>query len=102
SYISLVKGDVYEEDSYAMLPLSVEKHGDVQEYWYCIYSGDISDSEKISNSVLRDYILEDGIRNTESQTIACEYNTVLTLVWVSYDSMDNWSPVGREVLYFKK
>lgn len=102
SYISLVKGEVYEEDSYAMLPLSVEMHGDVQEYWYCIYSGDLSDSEKISDSVLRDYILEDGIRNTESQTIACEYDTALTLVWVSYDSLDNWSPVGREVLYFKK
>lgn len=103
SYISFVKGETYEQDSYAMLPLSVEKHGDVQEYWYCIYEGDLSDTDKIPDSTIKDYLLEeDGIKNEPSHTIACEYNTTYTLVGVCYDSMDNWSPVSREVLKFTK
>lgn len=103
SYISFVKGETYEQDSYAMLPLSVEKHGDVQEYWYCIYEGDLSDTDKIPDSMIKEYLIEeDGFRNEPSQTIACEYNTTYTLVAVCYDSMDNWSPVSREVLKFTK
>ncbi|MGM9765211.1 MAG: hypothetical protein ACI3ZO_02520 [Candidatus Cryptobacteroides sp.] len=102
-------------EGYAMMPVTVQKHGNVADYWYCVYGADLTDAGKYTDNDLIRYLTgftytdengneqeyeADGIKNEPYKVLACDYGKTLTLVSVAYDDEDNWGPVIREKLYF--
>ena len=98
-----------------MMPVTVQKHGNVADYWYCVYGADLTDTAKFTDEALIGYLTgftytdengneqtyeADGIKNEPYEVLACDYGKTLTLVSVAYDDNDNWGPVIREKLFF--
>ena len=107
--------DGYGAEGFAMMPVTVQKHGNVADYWYCVYGADLTDTNKFTDEELIGYLTgftytdengneqtyeADGIKNEPYKVLACDYGKVLTLVSVAYDDDDNWGPVIREKLFF--
>lgn len=101
-------------EGYAILPLTVSTHGNVADYWYCIYGDDLTDTNRISDKDLISHLIgftytddngneqeyePDGIKNEPYKVLACEYGKDLTLVSVALDEDDNWGPVIREKIH---
>lgn len=84
-----------DADGWAVLPLEVTTHGDVVDYWYDVYTGDLTDTTEIPDMGLIIDLQEYGKQNTPITMSYCYFNEDLTLVYFSKDSNDNNSPVTR-------
>jgi hypothetical protein len=82
---------------YAVVPLKVTKYGDVAQFWYDVYSDDLSDTTYPTDLDLIIDLQINGIANKEYTYAYCDYSTILTLASFCKDSEDNDSAVTRNV-----
>ena len=82
---------------YAIVPLTVTKHGDVAQFFYDVYSDDLSDTTYPTDLDLIIDLQINGIANKEYTYAYCDYSTILTLASFCKDSEDNDSAVTRNV-----
>ena len=80
---------------YAVVPLSVTKNGDVAQFFYDVYSDDLSDTSYPTDMDLIMDLQMYGIANKDKAYVYCSYSTILTLVSFCKDSYDNNSAVDR-------
>lgn len=84
-----------DADGWAVLPLEVTIHGDVVDYYYDVYTGDVTDTTyPTDDEIILDLEMY-GNHNSELTMSYCYFNEVLTLIYFSKDSNDNFSPVTR-------
>ena len=81
---------------YAIVPLTVTKHGDVAQFFYDVYSDDLSDTTYPTDEDLIIDLQIYGIANKDYTYAYCDYSTILTLVSFCKDTEDNNSPVTRQ------
>lgn len=92
--------DVYPEefsdaDGWAVVPLEVTTHGDVVDYFYDIYIGDLTAANGPTDSQLILDLTQYGRKNEPIAMSYCYFYEPLTLVYFSKDGDDNNSPVVR-------
>ena len=88
-----------DADGWAVLPLEVEIHGDVVDYYYDVYIGDVTDTTyPTDNEIILD-LVQYGKKNEPITYSYCYFNETLTLIYFSKDSNDNNSAVTRVPLY---
>ena len=84
-----------DAEGWAVIPLEVTEHGDVVDYYYDIYVGDVAaDPEATDNALILD-LVQYGNHNAPLTMSYCYFNEDLTLVYFSKDSDDNYSEVKK-------
>jgi hypothetical protein len=81
------------------LPLEVEIHGDVVEYYYDVYVGDVTDTTYPTDDEIILDLAQNGKHNEPMTYSYCYFYEPLTLIYFSKDSDDNNSVVTRVPLY---
>ncbi len=97
--IELYPEEFVDASGWAVLPLEVEKHGDVVDYYYDVYVGDVTDITYPTDDEIILDLVQYGKVNTPLTFSYCYFNETLTLIYFSKDSDDNNSVVTRELLY---
>ena len=100
--IELYPEEFSDADGWAVVPLEVEVHGDVVEYYYDIYIGDLTDLSDPNNPTDDEIILDlvqYGKANEPLTMSYCYFYEPLTLIYFSKDSDDNNSVVTRVPLF---
>lgn len=92
--------EVYPEEfsnpeGWAVVPLEVNIHGDVVDYYYDIYTDDLMDTTYAPDEGLILDLEANGIHNKPLIMSYCYFEAPLTLVYFSKDSNDNFSAVTR-------
>ena len=80
---------------WAVVPLEVTEHGDVVDYYYDIYVGDVAADPEATDDVLILDLVQYGNHNTPLTMSYCYFYEDLTLVYFSKDSEDNNSEVKK-------
>ena len=92
---SAYPNDFSDADGWAIVPLEVKIHGDVVDYYYDIYVGDVTaDPEATDNALILD-LVQYGNHNTALTMSYCYFYEDLTLVYFSKDTDDNYSEVKK-------
>ena len=92
---SAYPNDFSDADGWAIVPLEVKVHGDVVDYYYDIYVGDVAaDPEATDNALILD-LVQYGNHNTALTMSYCYFYEDLTLVYFSKDTDDNYSEVKK-------
>ena len=91
--------DFSDADGWAVLPLEVETHGDVVDYYYDVYVGDVTDTTYPTDDEIILDLVQYGKRNEPITYSYCYFYETLTLIYFSKDSDDNNSAVTRVTLY---
>ena len=92
---SAYPNDFSDADGWAIVPLEVKIHGDVVDYYYDIYVGDVAaDPEATDNALILD-LVQYGNHNTALTMSYCYFYEDLTLVYFSKDTDDNYSEVKK-------
>ena len=91
--------DFSDADGWAVLPLEVETHGDVVDYYYDVYVGDVTDTTYPTDDEIILDLVQYGKRNEPITYSYCYFYETLTLIYFSKDSDDNNSVVTRVPLY---
>ena len=100
--IELYPEEFGDADGWAVVPLEVSIHGDVTDYYYDIYIGDLTDLNNPENPTDDEIILDlvqYGKANVPLTMSYCYFYESLTLIYFSKDSNDNNSVVTRVPLY---
>ena len=84
-----------DADGWAVVPLEVTTHGDVVEYYYDIYIGDLTGDDAPSDEELILDLAQYGRRNEPIAMSYCYFYEPLTLVYFAKDGDDNNSVVSR-------
>lgn len=87
-------------DNEAILPVSVNIEGDYDEYYYAIYSRDLTDAETLPDEMFYDD-LSQGY-SIKSMIVSVPFDTEMTIVAVAYDAMFMPSKLFRELIYLTK
>ena len=87
-------------DNEAILPVSVNIEGDYDEYYYAIYSRDLTDDETLPDEMFYDD-LSQGY-SIKSMIVSVPFDTEMTIVAVAYDAMFMPSKLFRELIYLTK
>lgn len=90
-----------DADGYAVLPLDVTTHGDVAEYYYDVYTGDLTDTTYPTDEEIILDLEINGNKNVPLTMSYCYFDTTLTLIYFSKDTDDNFSPVTRKLFTLK-
>jgi hypothetical protein len=88
-----------DADGWAVVPIEVEIHGDVVDYYYDIYLEDLTTADGPDDIALILDLEMYGNHNTPITMSYCYFYETLTLVYFSKDSDDNNSAVTRVPLY---
>ena len=84
-----------DAEGWAVIPLEVTEHGEVVDYYYDIYVGDVAaDPQATDNALILD-LVQYGNHNTPLTMSYCYFNEDLTLVYFSKDADDNYSEVKK-------
>ena len=87
--------DFTDAEGWAVIPLEVTQHGEVVDYYYDIYVGDVAaDPQATDNALILD-LVQYGNHNTPLTMSYCYFNEDLTLVYFSKDADDNYSEVKK-------
>ena len=84
-----------DADGWAVVPLEVTTHGDVVDYYYDIYLGDLTLENGPTDSELILDLVQYGKKNEPITMSYCYFNEPLTLVYFAKDGDDNNSAVTR-------
>ncbi len=84
-----------DAEGWAVIPLEVTEHGDVVDYYYDIYVGDVAADPEATDDVLILDLVQYGNHNQPLTMSYCYFNEDLTLVYFSKDSDDNNSEVKK-------
>lgn len=87
-------------DNEAILPVSVNIEGDYDEYYYAIYSRDLTDEQTLPDEMFYDD-LSQGY-SIKSMIVSVPFDTEMTIVAVAYDAMFMPSKLFRELIYLTK
>lgn len=87
-------------DNEAILPVSVNIEGDYDEYYYAIYSRDLTDEQTLPDEMFYDD-LSQGY-SIKSMIVSVPFDTEMTIVAVAYDAMYMPSKLFRELIYLTK
>lgn len=87
--------DFVEADGWAVLPLEVTTHGDVVDYYYDVYTGDVTDTSYPTDQEIILDLQNYGLYNEPLSMSYCYFYEPLTLIYFSKDSNDNRSAVTR-------
>lgn len=88
-----------DAEGWAVLPLEVKINGDVVDYYYDIYTEDLTDTNYAPDEGLILDLEAYGQHNNPLMMAYCYFYEPLTLVYFSKDSDDNFSPVVRVPIY---
>ena len=97
--LDLFPNDFADADGWAVLPLEVEIHGDVVDYYYDVYIGDVTDTTYPTDDEIILDLVQYGKKNEPITYSYCYFNEVLTLIYFSKDADDNNSVVTRVPMY---
>ena len=86
-----------DAEGWAVLPLEVSVTGDVTDYYYYVYVGDLTAADGPTDDELILDLAQYGKHNEPLTMSYCYFNETLTLAYYSKDSDDNNSPVTRVV-----
>ena len=95
----LYPNDFADADGWAVLPLEVEIHGDIVEYYYDVYVGDVTDVTYPTDDESILDLVQYGKRNEPISYSYCYFYESLTLIYFGKDSDDNNTVVTRVPLY---
>ena len=95
----LYSTDFADADGWAVLPLEVEIHGDIVEYYYDVYVGDVTDVTYPTDDEIILDLVQYGKRNEPMTYSYCYFYEPLTLIYFGKDSDDNNTVVTRVPLY---
>ncbi len=95
----LYPNEFSDAEGWAVLPLEVEIHGDVVDYYYDVYVGDVTDTTYPTDDEIILDLVQYGKVNTPFTYTYCYFYEQLTLIYFSKDSDDNNSVVTRVPLY---
>lgn len=84
-----------DADGWAVIPLEITTHGDVVDYYYDIYVGDVTDTTYPNDTEIILDLQQYGNYNKPLTMSYCYFNEPLTLIYFSKDGDDNNSPVTR-------
>lgn len=87
-------------DNEAILPVSVNIEGDYDEYYFAIYSRDLTDEQTLPDEMFYDD-LNQGY-SIKSMIVSVPFDTEMTIVAVAYDAMFMPSKLFRELIYLTK
>lgn len=87
-------------DNEAILPVSVNIEGDYDEYYYAIYSRDLTDEQTLPDEMFYND-LSQGY-SIKSMIVSVPFDTEMTIVAVAYDAMFMPSKLFRELIYLTK
>ena len=88
-------GDFADAEGWAIVPLEVKIHGDVVDYYYDIYVGDVTNDPYATDDALILDLAQYGNHNTPLTMSYCYFYEDLTLVYFSKDTDDNYSEVKK-------
>ncbi len=97
--MDLFPNEFGDADGWAVLPLEVEIHGDVVDYYYDVYLGDVTDITYPTDDEIILDLVQYGKKNEPITYAYCYFYEPLTLIYFSKDSDDNNSAVTRVSLY---
>lgn len=84
-----------------LLPVSVTTEGEVESYWYSIFSGDLTDSAQYSDNLVISNLLARG--KTEPKSIfRLSYDKQVTIFAAARDAEGNYGPIVRETFSLAK
>ncbi|MBQ5829753.1 MAG: BACON domain-containing protein [Alistipes sp.] len=87
-------------DNEAILPVSINIEGDYDEYYFAIYSRDLTDEQTFPDEMFYDD-LNQGY-SIKSMIVSVPFDTEMTIVAVAYDAMFMPSKLFRELIYLTK
>lgn len=97
--VDLYPNEFGDADGWAVLPLEVDIHGDVVDYYYDVYVGHVTDITYPTDDEIILDLVQYGKHNEPMSYSYCYFYEPLTLIYFSKDGDDNNSVVTRVPLY---
>ena len=98
--MELYPNEFGDAEGWAVLPLEVEIHGDIVDYYYDVYVGDVTDVTYPTDDEIILDLVQYGKHNEPISYSYCYFYEPLTLIYFSKDGDDNNSAVTRVPMYF--
>lgn len=98
--MDLYPNEFGDAEGWAVLPLEVEIHGDIVDYYYDVYVGDVTDVTYPTDDEIILDLVQYGKHNEPISYSYCYFYEQLTLIYFSKDGDDNNSAVTRVPMYF--
>ncbi len=98
--MDLYPNEFGDADGWAVLPLEVEIHGDIVDYYYDVYVGDVTDVTYPTDDEIILDLVQYGKRNEPMSYSYCYFYEPLTLIYFGKDADDNNTVVTRVPMYF--
>ncbi len=98
--MDLYPNEFGDADGWAVLPLEVEIHGDIVEYYYDVYVGDVTDVTYPTDDEIILDLVQYGKHNEPMSYSYCYFYEPLTLIYFGKDADDNNTVVTRVPMYF--
>ena len=97
--MALFPSEFGDAEGWAVLPLEVEIDGDVVDYYYDVYVGDVTDITYPTDDEIILDLVQYGKHNEPITYSYCYFYEPLTLIYFSKDADDNNSAVTRVPMY---
>ncbi len=97
--MDLYPNEFGDAEGWAVLPLEVEIHGDIVEYYYDVYVGDVTDVTYPTDDEIILDLVQYGKRNEPISYSYCYFYEPLTLIYFGKDADDNNTVVTRVPMY---
>ena len=97
--MDLYPNDFGDAEGWAVLPLEVEIHGDIVDYYYDVYVGDVTDVTYPTDDEIILDLVQYGKHNEPISYSYCYFYEPLTLIYFGKDADDNNTVVTRVPMY---
>ncbi len=98
--MDLYPNEFGDAEGWAVLPLEVEIHGDIVDYYYDVYVGDVTDVTYPTDDEIILDLVQYGKHNEPISYSYCYFYEQLTLIYFGKDADDNNTVVTRVPMYF--
>lgn len=97
--MDLYPNDFGDAEGWAVLPLEVEIHGEIVDYYYDVYVGDVTDITYPTDDEIILDLVQYGKHNEPMSYSYCYFYEPLTLIYFGKDADDNNTVVTRVPMY---
>ena len=97
--MNLYPNEFGDAEGWAVLPLEVEIHGDIVDYYYDVYVGDVTDVTYPTDDEIILDLVQYGKHNEPMSYSYCYFYEPLTLIYFGKDADDNNTVVTRVPMY---
>ena len=97
--MDLYPNEFGDAEGWAVLPLEVEIHGDIVDYYYDVYVGDVTDVTYPTDDEIILDLVQYGKHNEPMSYSYCYFYEPLTLIYFGKDADDNNTVVTRVPMY---